>query len=388
MQGQMMRCRICESPVSILFESPSEIALLSSATPIVGSTVVDLCRACGHAQTRPVMNVRNYYESEYQFRIRSEDEDDLYDRIGETNVYRSGQQAHLVATSFDLQRPLKVLDYGCGKGRSLKLLVEHHPLLEPYVFDVSESYRQFWNSFVPAERQATTLIPTDWHDRMDLVLSFFALEHVEAPSDFVATLRRLLRPGGQAFVVIPNVLTNVSDLVVVDHINHFSVTSLSHLFSCAGFVDLRVDVESYRGAFVVSATRSADDDPFPKNSVPEQIGLEKILALGTYWRDIVENIAATEKTRPATEKSAIYGSGIYGLFIATALPDRTRTLCFLDQNPWRQGLSLIGIPVLAPDELSDEIRFIYVGLNPVLASKAIAQVGVLHRVRRDFFYLS
>jgi SAM-dependent methyltransferase len=382
-----MRCRICESPTSVLFESPSEIALLSSATPILGSTVVDLCQVCGHAQTRPVVNLPRYYESEYQFRVRSEDEDDLYDRVGNKNIYRSDQQACLVETSIDLSRPMKVLDYGCGKARSLKLLAERCPLLEPYVFDVSEAYRQFWNNFVPPERQASISIPCEWHDNMDLVLSFFALEHVEEPGAFVATLRRLLRPGGRAFVIIPNVLTNVSDLVVVDHVNHFSVVSLSYLFARAGFVDLHIDATSYRGAFVVGATRSAVHKLSVGNAFPDA-GIKKLLDLGAYWLRLVDDIRAAEKARPVTEKCAIYGSGIYGLFIATALPDRTRVPCFLDQNPWRQGLSLMGVPVWAPDELSDDIRFVYVGLNPVLARKAIEQVEVVHRVRRELFYLS
>jgi SAM-dependent methyltransferase len=383
-----MRCRICGGPTSVLFESPSEIALLSSAMPIPGSTVVDLCGACGHAQTRPVVDTRSYYESEYQFRTRSEDEDDLYDRIGDKNVYRADQQAYLVGTSFDLNRPIKILDYGCGKARSLLLLAQRYPLLEPYVFDVSESYRQFWDDFVAPERQATSSIPLEWHGQMDLVLSFFALEHVEEPGAFVATLRRLLRPGGKAFVFIPNVLTNMSDLIVVDHVNHFSAMSLSYLFSRAGFSDLRIDVESYRGAFVVGATRSPNREIASGISDLGPADIKKTLDLGVLWRDLIKNIRAAEKVLSATESCAIYGSGIYGLFIASALPDRARTRYFLDQNPWRQGLSLMGIPVVAPDRLPDEVRFVYVGLNPILARRVIDQVEVLHRVRRDFFYLS
>jgi 2-polyprenyl-3-methyl-5-hydroxy-6-metoxy-1,4-benzoquinol methylase len=383
-----MHCRVCESPTSVLFESPSEIALLSSATPILGSTVVDLCRACGHAQTRPVVNLRSYYESEYQFRVNSEDEDDLYDRVGDKNVYRSDQQACLVESSIDLNRPMKVLDYGCGKARSLKLLAERHPLLEPYVFDVSETYREFWNNFVRPERQASTSIPCEWHDNMDLVLSLFALEHVEEPGAFVATLRQLLRPGGSVFVIIPNMLTNVSDLVVVDHVNHFSAASLSHLFGGEGFVDLHIDSESYRGAFVVRATRPTEHGLTSGDLSRGWPDTERVLGLGLYLQDTVKNIRAAENARRVTERCAIYGSGIYGLFIATMLPDRARTACFLDQNPWRQGLSLMGIPVIAPDRLPDEIRFIYVGLNPALARSVIDQVEVLHRVRRDFFYLS
>ena len=377
-------CRICGEPTELLFRSDAEIALLSSATPVFGSTLVHLCPSCAHAQTEPVVDVREYYSSTYRFRMRAEDEDDLYDRVGEHNIYRSDHQASVAEMKLDFSRRMRVMDYGCAKARSLKLLVGHHAAIQPYVFDVSDSYRKYWEEFVPVDQQASFSMPDEWLGTMDVVLSFFALEHVEDPHGFVAELRRVLRPQGKAFIVVPNVLNNFSDVLVVDHINHFSVPSLETLLNGEGFTDVIIDDQAFRGAFVVCASRAEDGQVV----TPRGAGADDFVAIrdvAEFWRGAVDRVRATEAS--CEDKCAIYGSGIYGQFIATILRDRGRVACFLDQNPWRQGASYMDIPVRAPADIPDDVRLIYVGLNPLVARQAIRQVKPLHCVPRNVIYL-
>ena len=46
-------------------------------------------------------------------------------------------------------------------------------------------------------------------------------------------------------------------------------------------------------------------------------------------------------------------------------------VCFLDQNPHRQGQELLGKPIIAPDALPESVRRLYVGLNPAEAREAL-----------------
>ena len=383
--GDAPLCRICGARTEALYQSVSEVALLSSARPVRGSTVVHLCPACAHAQTKPLMDLSNYYSSDYQFRTRSDDEDDLYDRVDDRIIYRSEHQANVAERKIDFARPMRVIDYGCGKALSLRLLAARHPKIRPHVFDVSDSYRKYWNEFVPSEQQASFKVPEGWLGAMDAVLSFFALEHVEDPHGFVTELRCLLRPGGEIFVIVPNVLRNISDLLVVDHVSHFSSASLTTLLAGHGFVGISIDCDAFRGAFVVRAILDSGDGA--ESAKPASLAdLTALREVADFWREATSRIQKTEADSHGG-RSAIYGSGIYGQFIASVLGDCGLVSCFIDQNPFRQGTSYMNIPVIAPAEVGDDVRLIYVGLNPALARHAIAGVKSLHEISREYFYL-
>jgi hypothetical protein len=84
---------------------------------------------------------------------------------------------------------------------------------------------------------------------------------------------------------------------------------------------------------------------------------------------------------------AIYGSGVYGLFIAATLTSLDNIACFVDMNPFRQGLTLLNRPVIAPQDLEEDVETVFVGLNPQYARQIIEQTTSLHSVERNFVFL-
>ena len=54
---------------------------------------------------------------------------------------------------------------------------------------------------------------------MDLISSFFTLEHVSSPNNFISQIYPLLKEGGIFYCVVPNIYKNFADLIVADHIN-------------------------------------------------------------------------------------------------------------------------------------------------------------------------
>jgi len=356
-------CRICGGTTEQLYAFAA--ALTSKALPVPGTTSVAACTACRHAQTRVADNPADYYASQYNFQAASPDEDDLYEVVGDRRVYRSQHQATVIERLVDFSAPVRVLDFGCGKAATLRSLTERHRTIGPYVFDVSEAYRPFWDEFVPHENQACFATPPEWDERFDVALSFFALEHVEDPHTFLASLLALLRPGGTAVVVLPNMYTNVSDLLVADHVNHFSPMSLRVLFSASGFNVLAIDEDAQRGAFVVAARRPRSAGEMPSrgsdvaaatNGAPQEVA--------AYWTMTAERLRKHTRSLRDDAVVAIYGSGIYGLFIATIVRESHSVSCFLDSNPHRQRLAPLQIPVYAPGDLPSAAKTVFVGLNP------------------------
>ena len=85
---------------------------------------------------------------------------------------------------------------------------------------------------------------------VDLATSFSVIEHVEAPMEFLASLRAMLRPGGQLVLSTPNrrdVLVEHGPVAYKSffyrqvHLYYFDAASLSEALTRAGFVDIRID---------------------------------------------------------------------------------------------------------------------------------------------------
>jgi 2-polyprenyl-3-methyl-5-hydroxy-6-metoxy-1,4-benzoquinol methylase len=388
-----MTCLVCGAPSGApVYRYDGSTSVSSTARPIDVPTVVFACEACAHVQTPPLRDIERYYDQAYNVRLESDEADDLYALRDGTPVYRTQHQADVALAKLDLPRGASVLDYGCGKGMSLQAMLRARPDLDAAVFDVSDAYRSAWDAFVPRENQAAYATPPSWQGRFDAVLSFFALEHVGDPRGFLAGLRGLLRPGGEAHITVPNVRRNAGDFIVVDHVNHFMPTSLRTLFANAGFAGVRIDEEAHAAAYVVNATAHHPEPVEARAAyVPAASDVAEYLAesraLATFWSNATGAVRAFERDVASGRKAAIYGSGFYGVFIASRLADRSNVAYFLDRNPHQQAKRIFDRAVVPPEAVADDVEVIYAGLNPANARDIIAGVPALHRRARDVFFL-
>lgn len=365
----MDACNICNDPQGApVYKSARPVSITSLCQVLDGLTRVWHCANCGHTQTAPLPVLEKFYAEDYHILTASEEEDQLYAVRAGQKIFRTEHQVATLLEKLDLPPNAQVLDYGCGKAATLKALRGHRDDVVPHVFDVGKQYRDFWNAFVPAGNQAVNEVPKEWAGRFAAVISFFALEHVAEPKAFVAEARRLLHDGGTFYFLVPNLFANTADLVVADHVNHFSESSLHRLLSDAGFSVREIDGTTHNSAWVVVAEKTnVNSEPIPATSVAD-----KVNTMAEYWREFGDRVRAFEKVNDA--EAAIYGSGFYGTFIHASL-DRAKSVeCFLDQNPHRQKQTLLDKPILAPEALPETVRRLYVGLNPRVAREELAMM--------------
>jgi SAM-dependent methyltransferase len=382
-------CVVCGTPSGApAYRHDGAVSISSTARAIEVPTIVYVCGVCAHVQTPPLEDIGGYYDTAYNVHLESDDADDLYAVRDGVPVYRAQHQANVALEKLALRPGASVLDYGCGKGMSLRALLAARPDLDGAVFDVSDAYRAHWDAFVPRENQAAYAPPPEWNERFDAVLSFFALEHVGDPRGFLAKIRALLRPGGELHLTVPNVRRNVGDFIVVDHVNHFMPSSLKRLFAEAGFTGVRIDEESHDAAYVVDARRGADGAG-PADTTRAEVAeyVAEARRAASFWTAASDAVAAFERETARGRKSAIYGSGFYGVFIASRLADRSTLAYFLDRNPHQQAKRIFDRSVRPPEGIEDDVEVVYVGLNPAQARTIAAGVAPLHRRPRRFFYL-
>jgi 2-polyprenyl-3-methyl-5-hydroxy-6-metoxy-1,4-benzoquinol methylase len=381
-------CLVCGAPCGDpIYQRDSTASVSSQARVLTVPTIVHACARCGHLQTKPLDDIAGYYDATYNNHLESDEADDLYDVQNGVPVYRNGHQAVVALAKLNLPHGASVLDFGCAKGTTLRAMVTARPDLDAAVFDVSDVYRPWWDRFIKAENQATYTPPDAWRERFDVVLSFFALEHVAEPRAFLASAWQLLKPGGTLHLIVPNIRRNIGDMIVVDHVNHFMPSSLHYAFTEAGFVDVRIDEDAHAAAYVIDATRAATSPGRPELDPNVATYLAEGRSYASFWSGAGDAVAAFERDVARGRRSAIYGSGLYGAFVASQLRDRTNLAYFLDQNPHQQAKVIFEKAVRPPDAIGADIEVIYAALNPARARDIIAGVPALHSRPREVFYL-
>lgn len=336
--------------------------MTSLSTRLTVPTEVWVCRACGHAQSADLLDIKTFYDSEYRISLQSVDHDQLYEVGPDGPIFRTEQQTSLLL-ELDLKLGAKVLDFGAAKAVTLRRLVAARRDIHPFVFDVSEDYRTFWSDWIPPASQATYQLPAGWSGSFDLIAAHFVLEHVANPVDVLKDLARCLSPEGLLFVTVPDPIGNPGDLLVVDHLNHFVPSSIQTAMHLAGLRPVSISSEKFRGAYVITACLGvSNDDPIQ----PRPLAVLEILES---WETMLLNLdRELNRLENKAARIAIYGAGFYGALFTPRVGERL--IAFLDMNPNLQGGEMDGRPILAPKDCP-EVDLVIAALNPSRARKLL-----------------
>jgi SAM-dependent methyltransferase len=330
-------------------------------------------------------DAESYYDTDYDILIDSEEEDQLLFLKDGQEVFRFDHQSKSLLDLVNVPLGAKVLDFGCAKATTLKKMLLARPDIEPSVFDVSEMYRSFWDTFISRGCQATYVLPQEWQGEFDLVTSFFSLEHAEDAAGFAESVNSMLKDGGTFYCVVPDWTANIGDIVVIDHPNHFSIESLKALLSSSGFVNINVNDDLHPGALIVHARKGVPhSDYVPSQDTIDKLEVELSEALN-FWKGLGDDVASFEMTSQ-TGRVAIYGSGFYGVFVASLLKEFDSVECFIDKNVFRQNQTLMGKPIMAPLDIPQEIETVYVALNPAVAKKVSEELELMWE-KNIIFYI-
>jgi SAM-dependent methyltransferase len=345
------------------------------------------CHECGHVQSVEIAGIDQYYDTDYDILVSSEEEDQIYQVVDGIAIYRTEHQVHTLLDKVVLSAGSTILDYGCAKSATMRILRSGHSELHTYLFDVSDRYVSFWSAFLSEEHWATHVIPTSWNGRFDAVTSFFSLEHMARPQDALQQIHRLLKTGGIFYGIVPNVFSNTADMIVVDHVSHFTVPSLTHLLRGACFEVVEIDTTAHRGALIFVAKKIGSKSVAVTRVEEIQNTVKAAKRIAQYWKGAGENVQAFEDSLDGVDRIAIYGAGFYGAFLTACLRHPHRIACIVDQNPFLQGRSVNGARIVAPADLPDDIRVVLVGLNPAYAAKCIGEIEVFRDRDLKYFFL-
>jgi SAM-dependent methyltransferase len=352
-----------------------------SAGPLLDGYDVAICEACGMAYADDIPP-----QSAFDEYYRDLSKYDYEDRDGKEPP-TAEQRFHQIADILQKFIPgpgSRIFEIGCASGLLLKVLRDRG---FPNVLGADPSpgcvraAQKFYG--VPAVVSTVFDAPQP-EEPYDLLILIGVMEHIRDLDKAVDQFHRLIQPAGRVYLEVPDAsrYTPSQDAPLqelsVEHINFFSVSSLTNLMHAREFRALETG-RAIRPQYEV--TCPAAYGIYPKSAAPAAIERDTETEPGL--RAYVEGCLADDsrlrakidQALPLGARVIVWGTGTHTLrLLANGGLDPSKIAAFVDSNPKYQNQQLRGIPVIAPAELKHRTE-------PILISSRGFQGEIRDQIR-------
>jgi SAM-dependent methyltransferase len=364
-----MICAVCKAsvlrPVSGFGDLPR---ITSDCRPFPAGGELLVCAECGAVQKqasdtwlREIDTIYSAYASYYQ---SGGDEQIVFDRLSGKPRRRSDVFLERLVAANTLPANGTALDVGCGNGVTLSSMSRALPGWRLNGFEIGDGTLNRLNEIHGFERlYSGTLESID--ASFDLVTMIHSLEHFPSPAAALASLAPILGDG-RLFIEVCNIDENPFDILIADHLMHFSPDTLSRLLQRCGFVVTELATDWVHKEISAVAARSPSSGVLQiqsRNDVasPRRV-FQRIQKYVTWLNDM---LAAVEACAQGAKALGIFGTSIAATWIGARLGDRIQF--FVDEDESRVGKLHMGRPVLHPRDVPAG-SVIYFALVPRIAS--------------------
>lgn len=374
-------CPVCANAQgSVLHE---QRFVLPEGHPLGDSYEVVTCSSCGAAFADTAVPQEEY--DAYYARFSKYDDAELSTGGGGSPSDAARLAATAAVIADGRERSARILDIGSAGGGLLHALRDLG-FSELVGVDPSAACVAYGRDTFGLEMHQGTLASLPAIGDFDLIILSHVLEHVEDVGEAVATLRSLLREGGELYIEVPDAMRYREFLVApfqdfnTEHINHFSARSLENLAAASGLVmrsGAQTTIEStadvpYPAVWQIwgSPADEAPEIAFDTELRPE---LERYVGASKQMMDAFAERIVSAVDRPV----AVWGAGqlTNKLLAETALGD-AQIVAFVDGNAVFHGTRLKGVPIAGPEAIgSPDI--------PIVIASTIHQAAITRRIRED-----
>lgn len=369
-------CGICAfEDLTEVIDFRSVARVTSDCKPWPAGGRLSVCGQCGAVQKIPdaawhseISAIYNAFEIYHQ---SAGVEQQIFNIEG-VGAPRSLQLISHLGPTLGLGATGRILDVGCGNGEALANFAAAYPGWELHGCEYSSktlAKLRAISGFKHLHIGAFTALPKGF----DLVMLIHSLEHLDAPVQSLQELRQCLAPHGHIFVQVVDCELTPYDLIIADHLLHFTRETLALTGYQAGFET--VSDHSILHKELSWIGRAADTKPETRpmlSSGNAQKRVEAQLHWLTSQARMFQNVVH-DHGAVGIFGSAISATWLYGLL------DRGVTF-FVDEDPARAGRFHMGLPIIPPSEIPAGSHI----LLPLIPSLASAVANRL--AHPDVFY--
>jgi SAM-dependent methyltransferase len=320
-----------------------------------------VCMQCGTIQKIPDEKWRAeiaaiYAEFELDHQAGGE-EQVIFDSAG-LGLPRSQRIVDFIAASEQVAAPSQVLDFGCGRGATLKVLARHWPGAALYGAELSDATEAELRA-IPAFRKLYTAGPDMIDQRFDLVLFVHSLAHIVGPVEVLRKMHSRMLGDGTLLIQTPDAAKNPFYILVADAVTHFTPEALRQAAAHAGFAEATMAGIAPNEITYLGRRAAAPVSP-PGAADPAQVlaGVRgNVVWLG-------KQIAAARRLADQRPSLGIFGSSLAGSWLAAEIGGRFDF--FVDEDPLRLGTTHMGRPIVGIDSIPANAA-VFIPLAPNVA---------------------
>lgn len=361
-------CPSCDGSGFRFFSDLQGWTLVSSdARPFKGEIELVQCEQCGHIYKVPTKawqdntdEIYRTYEIYHQSggaeqKVRNENTGGL--------VSRSSVLVKRLADYCGLPGSGSILDFGCGNGAFLRAVHAVRPGWHLAGSDINVNFKE---SIESISDKATFIRGglDEIVDKYDVISLVHCIEHLSDPKYYVRELAKKLKPSGIIFFQCPNINANPFDLLIYDHVSHFTPSHLADMVEKAGLRPLALlsAVDEKENSLVAGPGVTARPH--------EMVSDVDLLKRQTSVLD--EVFGSYRELAASAEKVGIFGTSIAATWLVNSA--RRKPDFFVDEDTSRIGREYYGRPIIGPDNVPRDAR-VFVPLAPGVAHEVCKRLG-------------
>lgn len=264
-----------------------------------------------------------------------------------------------------------MLDIGCGNGVTLRSMGHVFPDWQLNGFEIGSGNQQRLEEITNFTRLYTHSLE-DIDRRFDLVTMIHSLEHFSVPAEALADIGSNICDH-HIFIEVCNIDENPFDILVADHLMHFSPNTLARLLQKTGFktVSIATDWVSKEISLLACV------NPQPEENIAENIdnNPQKIyhrITAYVHWLTALRDEAL--RSASSDHPFGIFGTSIASTWLAPQLSNKVSF--FVDEDQSRIGRQHLGCPIISPVEIPNH-AVVFIPLAPGVAAAIFERLANL-----------
>jgi len=364
-------CRACNSIEIVELESYSELHRVTSDCRSLNKYgKLYYCSGCGLCQKIISESMEEELQTLYETYETYKDNIEPVIFSSDITEARSSLILNKIREVKTLKKTGIHVDVGCGDGSFLRVFSEVYPGWEQFGFDVNELRRQEIEAvcgvgrFIP---KSLDNIP----DQVDLITINYVLEHIDKVDEFLSVLVKKLDRKGSIVLVVPDLDRNPFDIVVADHLSHYTKETLLEQLSMYSINCVKQFLQKELMVWI-QRERTCKIGVLRNRS--------KCVNAGKHAIQFLLNVRRHASSESQNAKAfGVFGTAIAGTWLGSELENRINF--FVDENSKKSGKLHLGKVILQPTEIPNGSS-VYL---PFTKNTAVAIKERLEYVERNKF---
>ena len=345
-------CKICDGDLEKSIKNLFSIKTITSdCRPWQEGRSVAICKKCGLASrtinTQSKGAFDNIYENYTMFDQSSTTSDQMNFSENGSSLGRTSKILNFVNNIVNFT-PENILDFGSGNGAGLLALSEIYNSSNVFGFEPNDKPLSKISTWPKNIKNVFNKRPSE-DSNFDLITLFHVFEHIEDIFEVISYIKKILKKNGILIIQVPYLINGPFDIIVADHIHHFTKSSFSYFLKKAELSPLLIDNCVISKELTVVIKNNINFNDLGNDNIEYQLmknAADWLLNFSKLVNDFKLN----------NDEIAVFGTGPAAAWTASILGKQCKV--YLDEDTMRVGSLFNGKLIVNPNKFSKSIPVI------------------------------